>query len=154
MKRLAIFCVALCAILAVNSCDDDEEDFTTVALDSYIVGSWKAYQVVLYDGNTEKSTSNIGKTGRNADIYVEMDFQSDKATSLRFWEKDTEGVKQWTTYNGTYSIIGRSKDVVLTIFNTGTAQYQFDRQSGMLYRDYGTFEKPDYTAKIYYKKDK
>ena len=52
MKRLAIFCVALCAILAVNSCGDDEEDFTTVALDSYIVGSWKAYQVVLYDGNT------------------------------------------------------------------------------------------------------
>ncbi len=119
-NRSIIFAVIFC-IFALTSCNSDDE-IKQMPLEEYIIGKWQSYRAEVFTLN-EKNELAVEKTGRNSQLFVELNFKDNSNVIGYSWEQDQSGTSSWTRSSGTYWLSGYNvhvsfdKESISLVFN-------------------------------------
>ena len=123
VKILSIFMLVTMMATMFAGCSKDDDNSGNISnLNSYIIGTWRAYKCTIYAQggayNGQSADINIGKTGQYSDFYFECTFQEGGRIKTGNFKKDENGASRWFEDSGSYSING---DIVTIRDNEGEA---------------------------------
>ncbi|MBP5374731.1 MAG: lipocalin family protein [Bacteroidaceae bacterium] len=127
LKNLSIFMLVALMAATFASCSKDDDD-ANFDLNSYIIGTWHSYKATIYiQGGPYSGKSadiEVNKTGQYSQSYVEFTFKDGGQMRMGAFQKDDNGIINWTEENGTYYISG---DIITLRDNDGeTVNIVFD----------------------------
>lgn len=109
MKKIYSILMMMTLLLTtavLTGCSSDDEQPSSVELQSFVIGKWKSHHLTAYTTDGKEVSQEITKNNAFSSVYCELTFQRDGKVISEGWKQNIDGSSTWMEDIDTYTVSG------------------------------------------------